>query len=619
MKCKLPLFPTPYPDELFYSVVARYHIRSRNLLFSQTLEDLFNSANISSKVVLPNCLKALTDKLIEGSHITSNNIIDGHTLFPLFCPFVPLERNFKIIEAMESKQHHASTIAGIQQNKIPTIHKYFKYCPECIITDEKMFGESYWHRTHQVFGVTICPVHQIKLMESEVSTTDKSCRALSISIEKVPDILDKEISCHYRDIAMNVFQLLNEKIPVNSFEDLTYRYKYYLKQKQLATFNGTVKESKLMKEFVHYYGETFLKEIKCEVNNRNNWLNLILKPNKIVHPLRHILLIQFLGLTPLEFFKSEIKEIYPFGQGPWICFNGASNHYLEPVITRCEVKRGTNSSVKLVGTFICECGFTYSKKGLEKYVPDKYKIGLIKSYGEVWEKKLISLRSIEKKSIKEIASILKVTPLTVMRNLQKLDVNKDENHFKTSEKFANNLEMYRKKWLAIVKAYPNKKITEIRNLAEKEYIWLYRNDKEWLINNSPLPSKHTINHKQSVWKNRDDEYSSNVLKAVNELLNKEGRPIRLTVCSLGKGMGIYHILLYGAAKLPKTIAKINSFVETDEEYQIRRIRWAVKQLYKDGKNVTFSKVRKKSSIPTKYLNKKLNKEIEAQIQKLFTK
>ena len=26
----IPFFPTPYPDELWYSVICRYHIRSGN-------------------------------------------------------------------------------------------------------------------------------------------------------------------------------------------------------------------------------------------------------------------------------------------------------------------------------------------------------------------------------------------------------------------------------------------------------------------------------------------------------------------------------------------------------------------------------------------------------------
>ena len=36
-------FPTPYPDELLYSVVARYHVRSGNKSFRQTHEELFET------------------------------------------------------------------------------------------------------------------------------------------------------------------------------------------------------------------------------------------------------------------------------------------------------------------------------------------------------------------------------------------------------------------------------------------------------------------------------------------------------------------------------------------------------------------------------------------------
>ncbi|MDN9011440.1 TniQ family protein [Brevibacillus laterosporus] len=37
----LGYFPTPYPDELLYSVIARYHTHMGNLSFKSTQEQVF--------------------------------------------------------------------------------------------------------------------------------------------------------------------------------------------------------------------------------------------------------------------------------------------------------------------------------------------------------------------------------------------------------------------------------------------------------------------------------------------------------------------------------------------------------------------------------------------------
>ena len=37
----LPFFTNPYPDELMYSAIARYHFYSGNIDFKDTLEEYF--------------------------------------------------------------------------------------------------------------------------------------------------------------------------------------------------------------------------------------------------------------------------------------------------------------------------------------------------------------------------------------------------------------------------------------------------------------------------------------------------------------------------------------------------------------------------------------------------
>ncbi len=43
----MTFFPTPYTDEILYSVFARYHEKSPNFNGSETARDLFNVKRIS--------------------------------------------------------------------------------------------------------------------------------------------------------------------------------------------------------------------------------------------------------------------------------------------------------------------------------------------------------------------------------------------------------------------------------------------------------------------------------------------------------------------------------------------------------------------------------------------
>ena len=46
--------------------------------------------------------------------------------------------------------------------------QYLKYCPLCTTEDIAKFGETYWHRQHQLSEMIYCVKHQIRLVDSDV-------------------------------------------------------------------------------------------------------------------------------------------------------------------------------------------------------------------------------------------------------------------------------------------------------------------------------------------------------------------------------------------------------------------------------------------------------------------
>ena len=88
----LGFFPTLYPGELLYSGIARYQIRSGNLSPKSNIEELFNSRSITATADLPCGLDNLVQNLPSYSSITTESLIQNHTLYPFYAPFLPPKR-----------------------------------------------------------------------------------------------------------------------------------------------------------------------------------------------------------------------------------------------------------------------------------------------------------------------------------------------------------------------------------------------------------------------------------------------------------------------------------------------------------------------------------------------
>ena len=163
----LGFFPTPYPDELLYSIIARYHIRSGNISPKITLQELFGSTTIIATPDLPSSLNYLSKQIQHLFPSSVTDLIDRYTLYPFYRPFLPPQRDRLIQKSMRANiGQNIHTRAGIMASAIAT-PRYFRFCPQCNAGDLDRYGEIYWHRLHQITGVFICPEHSTLLVTTQ--------------------------------------------------------------------------------------------------------------------------------------------------------------------------------------------------------------------------------------------------------------------------------------------------------------------------------------------------------------------------------------------------------------------------------------------------------------------
>lgn len=164
--------PELYPDELVYSWIARYHVRTGHHSYQQTAKHLLNKkVNIVSKKFLNEYSDEFFDMI--KNNITIKELAIKHSMLSTYVKFLPIDKRNSIIESYENNLRYKESSIGFK-TKSNGIN--MRYCPICIKEDRDKYGETYWHREHQFIGINVCTKHKCYFIDSEVSvqSIDKS-------------------------------------------------------------------------------------------------------------------------------------------------------------------------------------------------------------------------------------------------------------------------------------------------------------------------------------------------------------------------------------------------------------------------------------------------------------
>ena len=583
-------FPTPYPDELLYSVCARYRKRTGDPSPKNLLHDLFGKNNVLASVDLPSHIGALVARLPVGSKITAERLVMEHTMYPFYSAFLPPQQAEAVFLAMVSGSGNSVyTRAGVMASSIRSA-TYFRYCPLCFQEDLARHEELYWHRMHQIPGWDVCVKHGTWLNDSKVALrqtnkhvfvepTEENC-----PLDEVAFITVSELLSHYRSIGNGIEALLKQRFPHRPLDWFQSHYEAKLRQKHYASLvSGKVDQAKLQRDFVQYYGNDFLERLQSSLRGESNWLAaMVRKHRRSFHPLRHLLLMNFLGISLEEMFFQD-EQYKPFGDGPWICLNPAAEHFQQKVITDLTVST-CEKTKEVIGAFSCSCGFVYTRRA-DKSDPNK--ISRVKKYGEVWERECLRLAN-EGLSLREIGRRLHADPMTVKKHIRGKEVKDGRRDLER--------ERDRTEWLSLQQQYPNFSKTELRKLNPALYARLYRKDRVWLDKHSPKPDKKKTRNIRVDWNQRDLEVLARVQHAVSRILESDGKPKRLTVSRIGAIAGVRPLLEKHLDHLPETKKYLEQTVESEEQYRLRKIQWAIEELKRQGEPLQEWKVLRKAGI-----------------------
>lgn len=607
----LTCFPDPYPDEIFYSICARYSERMRYPSIEAVKRDLFSVSHAVVTIAMPYRLASFVSNLPRNYDYSVDRFINEHTLFPLFRPFLFEDQLLRMREDMRAgKGSHAHTRSGVTNYDIPFPKvEHLRFCSVCINEDRKRWGECYWHRIHQAPGVHICPTHKalLRTIDSDILRTTRLTDFLAaekITDPSEPTIVDTSDFCQSTllDISLNVAWILRQHNLYCNPEFFGQRYHVLLAERGLAAHQTPRRFniSALLQEFKAHYPVQLLQILSCELSDHvmNNWLRrLLYNKNLPMYPLYHLLLIHFLGHT-IETFVRLPKPHGPFGDGPWPCLNPVSEHYQQRVIRNYSVSPSQSIGKRPKGIFSCECGFVYSRLGPDSCADDSFKLGKVLVVGPVWEEALRKLWADPSVNLRAITRRLGLNRPALLCHAARLGLlfprpggklvqptRKLQIHLNGSPIVAEKQEYYRKLWLKAIEENPGTGSKALQKKHPKVYDWLNTHDRSWQKEHMPQQTpRKSIRGPLIDWKERDKQTADKAAAIALQIRSLEGQPEQVTRAAIlrrmERGESLKRYLIEG--KLPITKQALDNNVESTEEFVIRRIYW-MKEVYLQAK------------------------------------
>lgn len=538
-------FPKPYPDELLYSIIARYCIQSGNTNVIYSSEDIFGreNRNLAISPELPGNIDLLVSNLPESTKLTSDLFIYNSTLFPYIAAFLPEDRAREVYNIMRAGQ--TSVIynkSGLVSGSIKS-SRMFRFCPKCIEEDTRKYGEAYWHRSHQVTGVFMCPIHKEPIYDSDIPYRG-NYRMNYIAASK--DVCTVELPINYRAetteklilIAEDIHEILNRPFKYQPLMKKKFLYMESLIEKKIANMISMVHQKRLRKELIDFWGTDVLEMVQSpiEEDKECQWLNILTwEQENISLPIRHILLMRFLGIR-IDDFSSDLPE---------------------------------------------------------------------KTHKEIWNEKLVKLAK-ERTSITKMAIMLDSTKKTVRNQMLKMRIeqywnsNTDESvdfNYSESIECKQKLERTKEEWQEIQNDNPNLSRNQLRKLKPALYNRLVKYDRQWLLSHSKAMGEI----KENIdWVKRDKELLIQVQAIVESM--HTGRPEHVQWHSIGGRLGINGWFGKNRNRLPLVKEYLENHIETMQEFHLRRIDWAIKELEYENEVITPNKLLEKAGVKPWYLD-----------------
>jgi hypothetical protein len=260
------------------------------------LEELFGDKNYRMSYEFSGCFtedaKAVIDKMID-----LGELIERHTMFPYYARFAPQARRSAAYETMISGKH-IGKLLPIPTN---TEARYLMFCSLCAEEDRRAFGEAYFHRTHQIRHIGICPHHGCTLQSTGIVITANASPRLYVAEEVIPYSSHDEQQPRQTDTALARYMLdvLDQPIPTAPTATIGEYLTHRLRGTQYMSSVGT------MRQIARLHSD--MKERYTDFQYKEHHIQKVLLGNSF-EPHLIMLIAYHLGIPPQELCNGVVSS-----------------------------------------------------------------------------------------------------------------------------------------------------------------------------------------------------------------------------------------------------------------------------------------------------------------------
>lgn len=577
MSSRICYVPPVLPDELLYSFLARLQAYNAFKSPKAYLEQIFGTKDIVLGIDLPTRIYALGQRLGQFAMFDSpEDLINTATLYPYHRPFLTIERHNAVQEILLfGGGKGLKVLLGRVANRFGA-NPPLRYCICCHQEDIDKYGVPYWHRSHQLPGITCCSKHHLDLIvyATPEMLTDK--QRLAMPPGKLSEgLLLSESRLDQINFAQLSLNLLEAKLPALNPLLRQRAYRAAVKERNFCSRKKDIDHDALADAIRFHYedfkGFAHRHRLLATTSTPLSWLRPLLdRPTRSLHPICHLVLIGFLFGT-IENYRQAVAAVCEVGTVliPEACkgngslgsktFHASYDQLIHDVSISCSrLAKILNISVTTAVIRRRALGLPISER--RKHL-DAEKLMLMR----MLLAKGLSPTVIAKQvgvSVSSVYRLLAESPVLIESHYQALRDKERRKH--------------RRIWLHAINVHQNAGSKAIRAIAADTYAWLYRHDRGWLLYINAI-TKAPINRRQTVnWAERDLALCRRLelyLESVMSNLNRPRISKTLMLNMLGDAM-----VRANTIRLPYLQALIVERTESLQSFQFYRIERAIQQL-----------------------------------------
>jgi hypothetical protein len=610
MRKKFLYLKDPKPGETVYSLVCRtaFSFGVSNIKLLERLTGQRRTVPLLS--TLPGHIKSISE-IAPESHDWSNseNIVKDNTQLPYFTYFDDPEAKGEIIDKLagSNDSYPIAMSLGLTNYPLPASPKHPRYCFSCLKEDLKSIRTTFFHREHQLPGVSICWRHEEPLyhgcqvcgaypIAGNNLTLPGCCNCDGIisplkAYEQMPGETESHIWLATQSAAM-----------VNSQGTSCKNIRMTLKQvavsKELSR-GKLLDYNKLASAVEKRYGQEFLSWLNAPAwkdGRPASWVRRMLHnrshENKRSPSIYFLLFVGTL-FKSIEDFEKQIADqncidLYTTIKQP------------EPKSKpKKVVDEITNQILGLCDDPPCGIAGIADRLGISKAIV----LATLKEHekrfpltqatiNRLGHDKLCAIRmdlrnGVEKKSIQENHRCSEWTlGLIELDDLALISAHKEASRKRKTEEHRNTL-------ISMMQESPSITKTEVQRIETGTYEYLQKYDSEWFEETLPRqrPENNSNRSKLVDWGELDRQKAEEIERYLKSNEYRE-KPVWTTGTHLLSKVDIVTKYHSNKDKFPRVTKLISQAKEDRPTFIKRKLRWAIKNMRANGQGLSVNRLRR---------------------------